>query len=131
VDESEERLLALGRLAGSVVHDSNNLLLVIAGHVELARRLLGDGHPAAVRLFTVLHAVERASALNRQLLSFGRSTKEPEVLADLDALGAPARADAAPAARRLRAARGAYGRRPRAGEHGPRPSSSSSCSTWC
>jgi signal transduction histidine kinase len=72
VDESEERLLALGRLAGSVVHDSNNLLLVIAGHVELARRLLGDGHPAAVRLFTVLHAVERASALNRQLLSFGR-----------------------------------------------------------
>ena len=86
VDESEERLLALGRLAGSVVHDSNNLLLVIAGHVELARRLLGDGHPAAVRLFTVLHAVERASALNRQLLSFGRSTKEPEVLADLDAL---------------------------------------------
>jgi signal transduction histidine kinase/CheY-like chemotaxis protein len=85
-DSSADRLLALGRLAGSVVHDFNNLLLVIAGHVELARRLMGEGHPAAVRLFTVLHAVERASALNRQLLSFGRSTKPQEVLADLDAL---------------------------------------------
>ena len=86
VDESADRLLALGRLAGGIVHDFNNLLLVIAGHVELARRLMGDGHPAAVRLFTVMHAVERASALNRQLLSFGRSSKEPDVLADLDAL---------------------------------------------
>jgi len=86
VDESADRLLSLGRLAGSVVHDFNNLLLVIAGHVELARRLMGDGHPAAVRLFTVMHAVERASALNRQLLSFGRASQEPAVLADLDAL---------------------------------------------
>jgi signal transduction histidine kinase/CheY-like chemotaxis protein len=85
-DASADRLLALGRLTGSVVHDFNNLLLVIAGHVELARRLMGDGHPAAVRLFTVMHAVERASALNRQLLSFGRSTKPADVLADLDAL---------------------------------------------
>ena len=86
VDASADRLLSLGRLAGSVVHDFNNLLLVIAGHVELARRLMGDGHPAAVRLFTVMHAVERASALNRQLLSFGRASQEPAVLADLDAL---------------------------------------------
>ena len=41
-------MLALGSLAGGIVHDFNNLLLVMTGHVELTRRLLGEGHPGAV-----------------------------------------------------------------------------------
>ena len=81
-----ERLIALGRLAGGVVHDFNNLLLVMEGHVELARRLVGEGHPATARLATVQHAVERAAALNRQLLAFGRPAPSPEPLTDLDAV---------------------------------------------
>ncbi len=83
-DPALERLLALGRMAGGIVHDSNNLLLVIGSHVELARRLMGVEHPAAARLATVLQAVERAAALNRQVLAFGRATPAPQASADPD-----------------------------------------------
>jgi signal transduction histidine kinase len=86
LDAASERLLALGRMTGSVVHDSNNLLLVIGSHVELARRLIGAEHPAAERLATVLQAVERAGALNRQLLALGRGAPAPRLLANPDAV---------------------------------------------
>jgi len=68
-----ERLAALARLTGGIVHDFNNILFVINGQIELARRQLGPDHPAFVRLTPALEAVERAAALNRQLLAFGRS----------------------------------------------------------
>jgi len=84
--EAEQRLLALGRLAGGVIHDFNNLLLVMTGHVELARRLLGEGHPGAERLVPVLHAAERAAACTRQLLAFGRATPAKAPFADLGAV---------------------------------------------
>ena len=81
-----ERLEALGRLTGGIVHDFNNLLFVITGQVELARRQLAPEHPAFARLAPVLHAAERAAALNRQLLAFGRgSPADPRPL-DLNAV---------------------------------------------
>ena len=80
---AEARLLALGRLAGGIVHDFNNLLLVMTGHVELTRRLLGEGHPGAARLVPVLHAAARAAALTRQLLAFGRATPGAAPFADV------------------------------------------------
>jgi len=83
---TDERLLTLGRLAGVVVHDFNNLLLVMTGHVELARRLLGEGHPGAVRLVPVLHAAERAAALTRQLLTLGRAAPAAAPCADVGAV---------------------------------------------
>ena len=67
-----ERLEALGRLTGGIVHDFNNLLFVITGQVELARRQLAPEHPAFARLAPALQAAERAAALTRQLLAFGR-----------------------------------------------------------
>jgi two-component system cell cycle sensor histidine kinase/response regulator CckA len=83
---TDERLLTLGRLAGGVVHDFNNLLLVMTGHVELTRRLLGEGHPGAVRLAPVLHAAERAAALTRQLLTLGRASPAAAPCADVGAV---------------------------------------------
>ena len=83
---ADERLLVLGRLAGGIVHDFNNLLLVMTGHVELARRLLGEGHPGAVRLVPVLHAAERAAALTRQLLALGRASPPATACADVGAV---------------------------------------------
>ena len=69
-----ERLEALGRLTGGIVHDFNNLLFVITGQIELARRQLAPEHPAFTRLAPALQAAERAAALTRQLLAFGRGS---------------------------------------------------------
>jgi signal transduction histidine kinase/CheY-like chemotaxis protein len=65
-----QRLEALGRLAGGVAHDLNNLLTIILGNAELARSDSGavdDGALAEIR-----GAADRAAALTRRLLAFGR-----------------------------------------------------------
>jgi PAS domain S-box-containing protein len=67
-----QRLEALGRLAGGVAHDFNNMLTAIRGYAEL---LVGDPNASsssrdhAVR---IVQAAEQASDLPRQLLAFGR-----------------------------------------------------------
>jgi two-component system cell cycle sensor histidine kinase/response regulator CckA len=86
VGEPSQRLLALGRLAGGIVHDFNNLLFVMTGHVELARRMLGADHPVTGRLAPVLEAAECAAALSRQLLAFGRRSAAQPRLVDVNAV---------------------------------------------
>jgi two-component system, cell cycle sensor histidine kinase and response regulator CckA len=81
-----ERLEAIGRLAGGVAHDFNNLVTVILGHAQLA----DDLRPTeAVRehLAGVRHAGERAAALTAQLLTFARRQPvAPQVLPFNEAL---------------------------------------------
>jgi signal transduction histidine kinase len=69
--EREQRLEALGRMAGEVAHDFNNMLLAIIGNAELA---LASDSPQAVRelLAEVLDAGARAAGVSRQLLAFSR-----------------------------------------------------------
>jgi signal transduction histidine kinase len=81
-----ERLESLGRLTGGIVHDFNNLLFVMTGQIELARRQLSPDHPAFARLAPALDAAERAAALNRQLLAFGRGSPADSSPADLNAV---------------------------------------------
>jgi signal transduction histidine kinase/CheY-like chemotaxis protein len=81
-----ERLEALGRLTGGIVHDFNNLLFVITGQVELARRQLAPEHPAFARLAPALQAADRAAALTRQLLAFGRGSDPRPRLVDVNAV---------------------------------------------
>jgi signal transduction histidine kinase/FixJ family two-component response regulator len=64
------RLEAVGRLAGGVAHDFNNLVMIIKGYSEL---LLDNATPAMrPQLEEIKNAGERASALTRQLLAFSR-----------------------------------------------------------
>ncbi len=72
---------AIGRLAGGVAHDFNNMLSVIIGRSELARMSLDPSNP----LYQVLSDIEtvgrRSADLTRQLLAFARKqTITPEVL---------------------------------------------------
>jgi PAS domain-containing protein len=65
-----QKLEALGQLAGGIAHDFNNLLTVISGYGGgLVAELRGEAQEAAKE---VSAASQRASALTRQLLAFGR-----------------------------------------------------------
>jgi PAS domain S-box-containing protein len=62
----------VGRLAGGVLHDFNNLLTVILSLTELARDRLAEEHPARHDLARVSEAGEQAAGLARQLLAFSK-----------------------------------------------------------
>ena len=65
-----QRLEAVGRLAGGVAHDFNNVLTVIGGYTEA---LLSRGdHDSDEELEQIAAATERATSLTRQLLAFSR-----------------------------------------------------------
>jgi CheY-like chemotaxis protein len=71
--EPKRRLLeAVGRLAGVVAHDINNLLSVILSFGSLATAHLASDSPALRDLTEIRGATERATLLTKQLLSLSR-----------------------------------------------------------
>jgi signal transduction histidine kinase/CheY-like chemotaxis protein len=66
-----QKLEAVGRLAGGVAHDFNNILTVILSSCHLLRKDAGSG-PAQGRVSMIETAAERAASLTRQLLAFSR-----------------------------------------------------------
>ncbi len=67
-----QKMEAVGRLAGGVAHDFNNMLTVITGNLELGLRTLEEGDPLQERLHTILKAANSAAELTRKLLAFSR-----------------------------------------------------------
>lgn len=67
-----QKVEAVGRLAGGVAHDFNNMLTAITGYAELLRRELPEPSPAAHQVTEILRAADRATALTSKLLAFGR-----------------------------------------------------------
>lgn len=67
-----QRLDAVGRLAGGVAHDFNNLISVINGYCEMLAAQVAE-IPHALHEVTEIHkAGRKAAVLTRQLLAFGR-----------------------------------------------------------
>ncbi len=81
-----EKMDAVGRLAGGVAGDFNNLLTVITGYAELLRAEAPASSPLRRFVDEIIFAGDRAAALTRHLLAFSRgSTAQPRVV-DLSAL---------------------------------------------
>ena len=67
-----QKMEAVGRLAGGVAHDFNNMLTAIQGFATLARRQIGGDEQGDHYLAEILRAADRSAALTRQLLAFSR-----------------------------------------------------------
>jgi signal transduction histidine kinase/DNA-binding response OmpR family regulator len=67
-----QKMESVGRLAGGVAHDFNNILSVIIGFSEMTLKELPEGTTVKDNIQTIHGAGERAAALTRQLLAFSR-----------------------------------------------------------
>ncbi|HSY03146.1 MAG TPA: PAS domain S-box protein [Acidobacteriaceae bacterium] len=76
-----QQLEAIGRLAGGVAHDFNNILSIIMGHGELLLATAGGDERARNGLEQIRRAADRAASLTQQLLAFSRKqVLQPKVL---------------------------------------------------
>ena len=75
------KMESVGRLAGGVAHDFNNMLGVILGHAEMALEQVDRAQPLHADLGEIRKAAMRSADLARQLLAFAREQPiAPEVL---------------------------------------------------
>ena len=80
------RLEAIGRLAGGVAHDFNNMLTAIKGYSELLIDGLEPGTRQHEEALQIKRATEQASTLPRQLLAFGRKQVLVPELVEINAV---------------------------------------------
>jgi len=76
-----QRMEAVGRLAGGVAHDFNNMLMAITASAQLAARRAGGESSIAECVKEIESAAARAGELTRQLMALGRrQVLQPEIL---------------------------------------------------
>jgi two-component system, cell cycle sensor histidine kinase and response regulator CckA len=79
-----QKLEAIGRLAGGVAHDFNNMLTAIKGYSELLLDGLDPSSPLRADAEQIRRTAEQASSLPKQLLAFSRKQTSPPKLVDLN-----------------------------------------------
>ncbi len=67
-----QKMDSLGRLAGGVAHDFNNMLSIIMGSAELLLRKVTEGDQLHKYIEQILNAAKRSSEITQQLLAFSR-----------------------------------------------------------
>ena len=76
-----QKLEAVGRLAGGMAHDFNNVLVVIKLSTEMLLGQVTPDSPFSKPLLQISNAADRAAALTRQMLAFGRQQMmQPRVI---------------------------------------------------
>ncbi len=79
--QQAQRMDAIGRLAGGVAHDFNNMLNVILGYADMAMARVDRSDPLHADLAEIQEAARRSAELTGQLLAFARrQTVEPKVI---------------------------------------------------
>ena len=67
-----QKMEIVGRLAGGVAHDFNNILTAILGYSQIMAMKLDETNPMRAMVDDIYEAAERATDLTRQLLAFSR-----------------------------------------------------------
>jgi signal transduction histidine kinase len=80
-----QKMETVGRLAGGVAHDFNNMLGVILGNTELAMDFVDAADPLFDNLKEVRNAAVRSADITRQLLAFSRKQAVAPISIDLNA----------------------------------------------
>jgi two-component system, cell cycle sensor histidine kinase and response regulator CckA len=76
-----QRMEAVGRLAGGIAHDLNNMLTAIVGYSTFLERALEEGDPRRLDVAEIQKAADRSAGLTRSLLAFARREMiQPEAL---------------------------------------------------
>jgi PAS domain S-box-containing protein len=76
-----QKMEAVGRLAGGVAHDFNNMLSIIIGHAEMLLDEIAPDDPFYHGVMEMKNAAQRSADLTRQLLAFARKqTINPKIL---------------------------------------------------
>ncbi|MBF0235968.1 MAG: response regulator, partial [Desulfamplus sp.] len=78
------KMESIGRLAGGVAHDFNNMLGVILGHAELALNQSDENLPINKHLEEIRKAAMHSADLTRQLLAFARKQSAVPRVLDLN-----------------------------------------------
>ena len=68
-----QKVEILGKVAGGVVHDFNNILAAISGHTDLALRTIPENSKAAKYLKNIKSSVKKGESITSKLLSFSKS----------------------------------------------------------
>jgi len=78
-----QKMEAIGRLAGGVAHDFNNVLTAILGSADLLSMMVEPDDPKWAEADAIKRAADRGAALTRQLLAFSRPQRPATTTVDL------------------------------------------------
>ncbi|MEW6237542.1 MAG: PAS domain S-box protein [Candidatus Omnitrophota bacterium] len=79
-----QKMEAVGRLAGGVAHDFNNIIMAIRGYGDLVLRALPKDHITRMDIQEIKKTADRAASLTRQLLAFARKETVSPTALDLN-----------------------------------------------
>lgn len=81
-----QKMESIGRMAGGLAHDFNNMLTAVLGYVELAQGAVPEGSPAHTFLNNAILAIEKAAGVSRQLMTLARQQPMQLQLLNLNAV---------------------------------------------
>ena len=81
-----QKVEAVGRLAGGVAHDFNNILTAIVGYSQLTMFRMAESDPLRANIEEINKAADRAAGLTRQLLAFSRKQILTQKVFDLNSV---------------------------------------------